>query len=111
MASEITPDVMGNEQNWGDEDDADLMMAEQGIGFFPNKLLSTRLYTERKIKKKVPAGTSDYQAAWIFESDEEDDLDLDGDEDLGDADDMRMTSSHEPSEVGMMAPLFHFVLN
>jgi pre-rRNA-processing protein TSR1 len=56
LQSEMEPDVLGNEQNWGPEDDAELALAEQ-----------------RK-KRLVPKGTSAYQAAWIIdESDGEDD--------------------------------------
>eukprot|EP01087_Luapelamoeba_hula_P000514 TRINITY_DN10392_c0_g1_i3.p1 TRINITY_DN10392_c0_g1~~TRINITY_DN10392_c0_g1_i3.p1 ORF type:complete len:551 (-),score=116.76 TRINITY_DN10392_c0_g1_i3:96-1748(-) len=77
LQSEVVPDVMLNEQNWGPEDDADLQMAQ------------------KRRKKKVPKGTSEYQSAWIFESDDEDGEPLDS---FDDVDDMAESEEEEEQE-------------
>jgi pre-rRNA-processing protein TSR1 len=61
-----TPDMMANEQTWPTEEE----MA-QGNMAGPSEVKRT---------KRVPKGTSAYQAAWIFDDD-------DGEEDEGDEDD------------------------
>ncbi|KAL6044458.1 ribosome biogenesis protein tsr1 [Balamuthia mandrillaris] len=57
LQSEVEPDVMANEQNWGEEDEAELKLAEA--------------LQKKKRKRRVPKGTSEYQAAWILDSDDE----------------------------------------
>ena len=47
-----------------------------------NFSVQTEVLQEKKVLKKVPQGTSDYQAAWITNSDDEDELgDDENDED------------------------------
>ncbi|KAK8846734.1 hypothetical protein IAR55_005821 [Kwoniella newhampshirensis] len=77
-----TPDLLANEQTWPTEE-------EMGEGAGPTAGSSKG---EKKRTKRVPKGTSAYQAAWIFddedededEDDDEDDMDMSGDdEDTG----------------------------
>lgn len=53
LQSENTPDPMDAEQTWPTEEEIAEAQAE----------------TNRKIVKKVPKGTSEYQAAWIPDED------------------------------------------
>lgn len=83
LIAENEPDLMGNEQTWPTEDE--LAEADARVRRIRN------LDGDDQIKKRVPKGTSSYQAAWIFDDDdaeyseeEEDDGDMvmdDGDED------------------------------
>ena len=50
---------------------------------FPDHLESLN---EKKVVKRVPKGTSEYQAAWIINSDDEGDNDEDDDDDDDDYD-------------------------
>lgn len=72
-----TPDLLANEQTWPTEEE----MAEGEKMAGPS---------EPKRTKRVPKGTSAYQAAWIFDDDDgeedEDDDDMDEDGDLEDGD-------------------------
>lgn len=61
------PDSLANEQTWPTDED---MASSNGIGVGP----------QRGRVKRVPKGTSAYQAAWIFDDEDEDeDEDEDGD--------------------------------
>jgi len=80
--AENVPDEMEGEQTWPTEEE--MMSAEQKV----------------VIRKRVPKGTSDYQAAWIVdevEGEAEDDND-DSDEDMEDEDDDEEVSAEEESE-------------
>ena len=59
--------------------------------------LETSLPPKKKLKKRVPEGTSDYQAAWILDSDE-DWEDAGSDEDY---EEQEMEESLEPREEEM----------
>lgn len=81
---------MNNEQTWPTEEE----MKGHGIyPFFPSlwyKEITIREFNQwkkaRKVKR-VPKGTSAYQAAWILDSDNDsDDSERDGDDDDGDDD-------------------------
>ncbi|KAL5014762.1 hypothetical protein ScPMuIL_009032 [Solemya velum] len=74
LESEVIPDVMDGEQTWPTEEE--LAQAEEDA--------------KKKIPKRVPKGTSEYQAAWIVDSDEEQ-----GTEDSEDDDDDEMVMSNE----------------
>eukprot|EP00002_Diphylleia_rotans_P024982 TRINITY_DN4933_c0_g1_i1.p1 TRINITY_DN4933_c0_g1~~TRINITY_DN4933_c0_g1_i1.p1 ORF type:complete len:737 (+),score=182.10 TRINITY_DN4933_c0_g1_i1:263-2473(+) len=56
LESVVVPDFMSNEQTWPTDEDF-------------------RLAQKEKVKRKVPKGTSDYQATWIVDSDEGEDDD------------------------------------
>jgi pre-rRNA-processing protein TSR1 len=83
LIAENEPDLMGNEQTWPTEEE--LAEADARVRRIRN------LDGEEENKKRVPKGTSSYQAAWIFDDDdadyseeEEEDGDMvmdDGDED------------------------------
>ncbi|WRT65027.1 uncharacterized protein IL334_001969 [Kwoniella shivajii] len=77
-----TPDLMANEQTWPTEEEmgGSEAAAESSTG-------------EKRRTKRVPKGTSAYQAAWIFEDEDEDDeddedeegdMDVSGDEHVAD---------------------------
>ncbi|XP_074621651.1 pre-rRNA-processing protein TSR1 homolog [Acropora palmata] len=71
LQSEVEPDAMDGEQTWPTEEE--LRQAEESLN-------------EKKVVKRVPKGTSEYQAAWIVNSDDEGDNDEDDDDDDDDYD-------------------------
>jgi pre-rRNA-processing protein TSR1 len=75
------PDMMANEQTWPTEDE---MASAPGSSM-----------GESKRTKRVPKGTSAYQAAWIVDDD-----DGEGDEDDEDEDDEDMSEDGEGMEGG-----------
>ncbi|PAV74253.1 hypothetical protein WR25_18113 [Diploscapter pachys] len=80
--SEIVPDPMNAEQTWPDEQeitDADKLNSPAE-------------------KKRVPKGTSAYQAAWILESDEENEDGEEASEDESDDEEMSSGNSEEESD-------------
>ncbi|WVR04426.1 hypothetical protein IAU60_001428 [Kwoniella sp. DSM 27419] len=68
-----TPDLLANEQTWPTEE-------EMGAGKAPVAGSSTG---EIKRTKRVPKGTSAYQAAWIFDDEDDDDDEEDDDDEDG----------------------------
>lgn len=74
------PDEMNNEQTWPTEEEMRDVGLPQPNGEFPEANPGT---TPRVIKK-VPKGTSAYQAAWFVDDDEqsEDDAELSDDEEM-----------------------------
>ncbi|KAI9094655.1 hypothetical protein DFS34DRAFT_628610 [Phlyctochytrium arcticum] len=91
LVAENTPDPMDNEQTW--PTNQELMDAEERVkalnGDAPSESDAAAL---KKKTKRVPKGTSTYQAAWIMEDededqadDEEEDVDENGDVTMGDA--------------------------
>ncbi|XP_041458939.1 pre-rRNA-processing protein TSR1 homolog [Lytechinus variegatus] len=99
LQSEAVPDPMEGEQTWPTEEE--LAEAEAAL----------REEKEERIVKRVPKGTSEYQATWIIESegeDEEEDDDEESDEDeeyvdamLPEAEDVE-SIPEEPSEADDM---------
>ncbi|KAM3934074.1 pre-rRNA-processing protein TSR1 homolog [Leptodactylus fuscus] len=90
LQSEVVPDPMEGEQTWPTEEE--LREAEESL--------------KVKVQKKVPKGTSTYQAAWILDdeesdgeegSDDEDDDDDDMDDDQEDAMDEAVSEEEEDS--------------
>ncbi|XP_060703903.1 pre-rRNA-processing protein TSR1 homolog isoform X2 [Hemiscyllium ocellatum] len=72
LESEVVPDPMEGEQTW--PTDEELQEAEDTLN------------SSRKIVRKVPKGTSDYQATWILDDEgdeEESDEDMEKDEIMG----------------------------
>ena len=57
LESEVLPDPMEGEQTWPTEEE----LAEAEAGFHATK----------KTVRRVPKGTSEYQASWIIDSDQE----------------------------------------
>jgi pre-rRNA-processing protein TSR1 len=75
LTAENTPDLMANEQTWPTEEEMAAGQAE-----------SSRAGAGDRRVKRVPKGTSAYQAAWILDDetdaedgDEDDEMDEDGD--------------------------------
>lgn len=91
LVAENDPDFMGNEQTWPTEEEM-RDAADNGIvrAGFPDAPKGT---TPRRVKR-VPKGTSDYQATWILDSEDEDednedeegDVDMQKDEDDAESD-------------------------
>jgi len=71
LVTENTPDGMDGEQTW--PTDEELKEAETNV---------------KKRTRKVPKGTSEYQAAWILEDGEDEDEDEEEDEDISEDEDM-----------------------
>ncbi|WWC67672.1 uncharacterized protein I206_101584 [Kwoniella pini CBS 10737] len=90
------PDLMSNEQTWPTEEE----MAGSEV---PTAGSSTG---EKKRTKRVPKGTSAYQAAWIFDDEDEDDdddededdMDVSGDEDIDEAEEAYGRYEHDEEE-------------
>ncbi|KPJ18350.1 Pre-rRNA-processing protein TSR1-like [Papilio machaon] len=78
LISENIPDPMDAEQTWPTEEEIE----------------QANMDTVKKIKK-VPKGWSDYQAAWIVESDPEDDGSVENSDDDGDEDNEEFMSCEE----------------
>lgn len=81
LVFENIPDPMDAEQTWPTEEE----------------IAQSNLETKKKKIKKVPKGWSDYQAAWIVESDAEEDI-SDGQSYDGDDDDQFMSCEEENSD-------------
>jgi pre-rRNA-processing protein TSR1 len=81
LISRLEPDTLLNEQTWPTDEE---MQGVSGPSNGP-ALPPTKNGTTPKAVRKVPKGTSAYQAAWIVESDDEDEVDdTDGSESEGD---------------------------
>lgn len=79
LVTENTPDPLANEQTWPTEDEE--RQAESKYNLKKNKKLFFGFYSlvlfllvlkVKFMKRRVPKGTSDYQAGWILDADEED---------------------------------------
>ncbi|ORY00286.1 DUF663-domain-containing protein [Basidiobolus meristosporus CBS 931.73] len=73
LISEMDPDPMAGEQTWPTEEE--LAEAEERI-----KMMESEREAEAKPTKRVPKGTSSYQAAWIVDSGSEDEYSDDGED-------------------------------
>jgi len=84
LATENTPDAMEGEQTW--PTDEELQQAEE----------------QQVVKKtrKVPKGTSDYQAAWIVENEDEAEVNNEDEEDEASDEDMNEDDLLPPIEEG-----------
>ena len=71
LVSTNEPDTMANEQTWPTEEEMADAPANNGA-VIPDAPAGT---TPKRIKR-VPKGTSEYQAAWILDDDDEDGDDL-----------------------------------
>lgn len=65
LTANNVPDLLANEQTWPTEEEMNSAPAVQGEG----------AATKPPRVKRVPKGTSAYQAAWIVDDDEDDDVD------------------------------------
>ncbi|XP_070558804.1 pre-rRNA-processing protein TSR1 homolog [Ptychodera flava] len=75
LQAEVIPDPMEGEQTWPTEEE----LAEA-------EALQKAATEKKKILKKVPKGTSEYQAAWIVDEDEREIDDDDDDDNMADHD-------------------------
>ncbi|RUS21181.1 hypothetical protein BC937DRAFT_93407 [Endogone sp. FLAS-F59071] len=106
LLAENEPDLMANEQTWPTEEE--LAEADGGYERIHNlrrgsdsSLADTAVPTATikpgvKVTKRVPKGTSSYQAAWIVDDEDEDEYtDEDEDENMGSGEDGQDTKDHE----------------
>ena len=68
LVSTNDPDDLANEQTWPTEEEMKGLEQETGGASLPDAMSGT---TPKRIKR-IPKGMSEYQAAWIVDSDEED---------------------------------------
>ncbi|KAG9032530.1 hypothetical protein FRB95_001366 [Tulasnella sp. JGI-2019a] len=88
LTSKLDPDTMANEQTWPTEDEMAAGSMSVSGSMMPDAAKGT---TPKRVIKRVPRGTSAYQAAWIVDEDDgeddgagESDEDDDGDEKMMD---------------------------
>lgn len=81
LVSSNDPDDMANEQTWPTEEE---MNGASGSGL-DDVIPDANSGTTPKIVKRVPKGTSEYQAAWIVDESDEEGGDNDGNNDEVDA--------------------------
>ncbi|KAG0007552.1 hypothetical protein BGZ80_004520 [Entomortierella chlamydospora] len=103
LAAENEPDLLANEQTWPTEEE--LMEAEERVkNMDPNEMpeQSFNSTAPKKAIRRVPKGTSNYQAAWIVDSDHESDEDIededDDEDDHMDDDDLPSARNEENSD-------------
>jgi pre-rRNA-processing protein TSR1 len=90
------PDFMANEQTWPTEEEMAGGQQEHEEGSMgPPRLPNAKMGTTPRSIRKVPKGTSAYQAAWIGSDDEADD---DEDDDEGSDDGSAMDDDDEDDE-------------
>lgn len=77
LVSSNAPDDMANEQTWPTEEEMQGASGAGADGAIPDAKIGT---TPKRVKK-VPKGTSEYQAAWIVDDDDEEGVDEDGEGD------------------------------
>ncbi|KDQ55730.1 hypothetical protein JAAARDRAFT_37154 [Jaapia argillacea MUCL 33604] len=82
LVSSNDPDDMANEQTWPTEEEMKGSLTASEKNVVPDAKDGT---TPRRVKR-VPKGTSDYQAAWIFDDDEDEEGDEDGDKEGSEVD-------------------------
>ncbi|KAG8858563.1 hypothetical protein FRB96_005235 [Tulasnella sp. 330] len=94
LTSKLDPDTMANEQTWPTEDEMATGSMSNSRSMLPDAAKGT---TPKRVIKRVPRGTSAYQAAWIVDEDDGEDEDEESDED-GDGDEKMDEGSVEGSE-------------
>ncbi|KAI8148996.1 hypothetical protein BJV82DRAFT_663344 [Fennellomyces sp. T-0311] len=90
LVAENEPDFMDNEQTWPTEE-------ELAAGEEQMRLMGRQMDQDGKVTKRVPKGTSAYQAAWIVDSEDEDYSEDEDDDEM----DMAMDNEDdaEPADV------------
>ncbi|KAG8876535.1 hypothetical protein FRB97_004124 [Tulasnella sp. 331] len=94
LTSKLDPDTMANEQTWPTEDEMATGSMSNSRSMLPDAAKGT---TPKRVIKRVPRGTSAYQAAWIVDEDDGEDEDWESDEG-GDGDEKMDEGSVEGSE-------------
>ncbi len=88
LVSSNDPDDMANEQTWPTEEE--MRGAPNGHS---DAIPDAKLGTTPKAVRKVPKGTSEYQAAWIVDASDEDDVE--GENDDGEDGEVEMEEMEE----------------
>ncbi|KAI0744092.1 ribosome biogenesis protein tsr1 [Daedaleopsis nitida] len=91
LVSSNDPDDMANEQTWPSEEE----MRGSVNGHASDAIPDAKVGTTPKVVRKVPKGTSEYQAAWIIDESDEDD---EGEEN-GEAGEVEMEEVEEMEEL------------
>ncbi|KAF9946499.1 hypothetical protein BGZ65_009651, partial [Modicella reniformis] len=83
LTAENEPDLLANEQTWPTEEE--LMEADERVKNMDanDRPVESFNSAPKKIIRRVPKGTSSYQAAWIVDSDHESDEDTEDEDDDG----------------------------
>ncbi len=74
LTSRLDPDLMANDQTWPTEEE---MLQEGSVVPTSHSLPDADVGTTPKRVKRVPRGTSAYQAAWIIDDDDDGESDVD----------------------------------
>lgn len=82
LVSSNDPDDMANEQTWPTEEE---MNGHSNGSAFGGDIPDAKIGTTPKAVRRVPKGTSEYQAAWIVDESEDEDEDGDGVHEDGEA--------------------------
>ena len=90
LVSSNDPDDMANEQTWPTEEE---MSGHANGPAFDADIPDAKTGTTPKAVRRVPKGTSEYQAAWIV-----DDSDEEGDEESGDGEGEEVDMEEEEME-------------
>ena len=95
LVSSNDPDDMANEQTWPTEEE----MRGATNGHAPDEVPDAKVGTTPKTVRRVPKGTSEYQAAWIIDESDEDDEGANEDGEVGE---VEMEEVEEMEEIPMV---------
>ncbi|KAI9246121.1 hypothetical protein BDA99DRAFT_527523 [Phascolomyces articulosus] len=96
LIAENEPDFMENEQTWPTEEE--LAAGEEQMRLMGREMDQDVPRADGKVTKRVPKGTSAYQAAWIVDSEDEDYSEDDEDDDMEMAVDNNGDDDVQPAE-------------
>ncbi|EJF65420.1 ribosome biogenesis protein tsr1 [Dichomitus squalens LYAD-421 SS1] len=96
LVSSNDPDDMANEQTWPTEEE--MRGASNGNGH-PDAVPDAKTGTTPKAVRKVPKGTSEYQAAWIIDESDEEDAEGSGEGEGGEHGEVEMEEVEEMEEI------------
>ena len=89
LVSSNDPDDMANEQTWPTEEEMRSAQNANGNGH-PDAIPDAKAGTTPKTVRKVPKGTSEYQAAWIIDESDEEDGEGNGEKEDGEGGEVEM---------------------
>ena len=104
LVSSNDPDDMQNEQTWPTEEEMQDHSSQRPVD--GTQLPDAAPGTTPRVVRRVPKGTSEYQAAWIIDEDDEEDEGFgDGDEgaQTGNAEELVEVPDHPPDEMEVEA--------
>lgn len=98
LVSSNDPDDMANEQTWPTEQEMDGAVHGPDID---DSIPDAKNGTTPKAVKRVPKGTSEYQAAWIVDESDEEDGEGEGEGEGGEREEVEMEDGEEEEMVNM----------